>query len=104
MIETIKSVNPNTGSEFVKIILGLPIKEHVNKLISIIRDYEEHNLKDVLLKKVAEQLDDNVQDYKAVRSAESTTPLGKYMSDYEDVVNDEKVFYVKKNDIRYEGQ
>lgn len=82
-------------SSYTKYTLGLSSKEYANGLLAIIREYEKYGLKETLLEKVSREMDDNIEEYDTVGFWNSDSPLANYMSNYEDVVNNEKVKYFK---------
>lgn len=83
-------------SSYTEYTLGLSAKEHANRLLAIIREYEKYGLKEALLEKVSAEMDDNIEEYDTTGFWNSDSPLAKYMSSYEDIVNDKKVKYFKK--------
>lgn len=96
LIDTTKSVDYDTGGRYVKHVLGLSYKEQANKLLTIIREYEKYGFKEELIKKVEDEMDDRLEDYKAIGFPDIETPLANYMTNYENVVNNKDVFYSKK--------
>lgn len=85
---------------YVKYSLGLSAKEYANKLLAIIREYEKYGLKELLVEKVEEELNDSMDLYQTAGFWESDAPLTKYMSDYEDIVNNKKVKYYKDKESK----
>ena len=80
-------------TSYTKYTLGLSAKEHANRLLAIIREYEKYGLKETLLEKVAEEMGDNISEYEPAGFVSKETPLARYMSNYENVVNNEKILY-----------
>lgn len=86
--------------------LGLSAKEYANRLLAIVKEYEKHDLKEILFEKVAEELNDNAKWYEEKDKDEalslaligpgpSKSPVAKFMVDYEDVINEKKVSYFR---------
>lgn len=84
------------GSEYLRYNLGYPAKAQLAKLTAIIKEYEKYGLKEILFEKVAAENDESLDEYESDGVYPSTTPLTEYMSNYEEVVNDEKVSYYSK--------
>lgn len=90
--------------------LGLSAKEHANKLLAIIREYEKRGFKAALFEETASEQNDNMKWYEPKGKAEtarleligpgpSKSPIAKFMADYEDVVNEKKVSYFRNATI-----
>lgn len=67
--------------------LGLPANVRIEQLREIVKKYEEFGFKDELLKKVAEQNGENIEDFTTHggRPAYGETPA--FIKKYEDAVN-----------------
>ena len=97
--EVISAVKSKNGeSEYIKYHLGLPAKVLLDKLMSIVKEYEKHGLKDVLFGKVAKKTNDRAENYAASKDGVSWTPLAKFMTEYDNTVNGSRLSYAKKRD------
>ena len=97
IIDTTKSAFPE-GDTFVKYHLGLPSKVLMDNLLSIIKEYERHGLKELLFESIAKQNDDNVNDYDTNGFHSTKNELTNFMQTYEDVVNNKKVTYSNRKE------
>lgn len=96
LIDTSKSVSYETGGSYTKYSLGFSTREYSNQLLAIIKDYEKHGFKELLFEKVAEEMDDKIDDYETTGYRASNSSLAVYMTKYENVVHDQNVMYSKK--------
>lgn len=83
------------GNEYLRYHLGFSTKSHISKLTAIIKEYEKHGFKKILFEKVAEEMGDKVDNYEVDGFFVSGEPLAKYMSEYENLVNNKEVTYSK---------
>lgn len=86
-IETVKS---SDGYNDQKVVyhMGLPQSVRVEQLLSIIREYEERGFKNEMFKQVAEENDDDVENYTLGGGVTTNTPTTKFMNNYIKVVDD----------------
>lgn len=103
-------------SSHTQYTLGLSTKEYANKLLAIIREYEKHDLKEILFEKVAEERNDNAKWYEEPENEKhmaniellgpglSKSPIAKFMTNYEDVVNEKKISYYKKSKLEIDDE
>lgn len=107
LIGTSKMTQHDGDASYIKFSLGLSTKEYANRLLAIVKEYEKHGFKEVLLDKVASELNDNVdwydsKDRKSLSWYElnemvpSKTPLANFMTNYEHIVNDKNVICLAK--------
>ena len=97
--EVISTVKFSNGeSEYLRYHLGLPAKVLMDKLMSIVKEYEKHDLEDVLFEKVAKETNDRVENYETSKSGVPWTPLAKFMTEYDNTVNGSRLSYKKKRD------
>lgn len=90
-------------SSYTNYTLGLSSKVYANKLLSIVKEYEKYGLKEVLFEKIEEETDDKISNYQQIGGGFKTpseTQLAKFVSNYEDIVNNEKVL-LYKNEEKY---
>ncbi|RDW15946.1 hypothetical protein [Oceanobacillus chungangensis] len=74
--------------------VGLPARALVGKLQEVIRDYERFGLKSELFKKIAEENEEDINDYSDVgRVSHDKTPT--YMTKYERTVHESNKRYYK---------
>lgn len=102
LIDTSKrsSFNGEGGySSYTQYTLGLSAKEYSNKLFDIIREYEKYGLKDELFGRVANEMDDRIDDYRPTSGLGVVTPLAGYMSNYEEIVNDRSISFYRNNPV-----
>ena len=90
-------------SSYTQYTLGLSAKEYANKLLTVIREYEKYGFKELLVEKIEQEMDDKIEEYDTVGFWVAETPLTRYMSEYEDVVNDEKVKYYKNKENEFDN-
>lgn len=76
--------------------MGLPAQVLVEELRGLIRKYEEFGFKDELFKKVAEQNEENLDDYGTGTGRYTIDKTPKFMSKYEKLVNNRNVEYLRK--------
>lgn len=103
-------------SSHTQYTLGFSAKVYANRLLAIVKEYEKHGFKEILFEKVAEELNDNVKWYhepedkkqmtniKLLGPGLSKSPIAKFMSNYEYVVNDKKVSYYKDTKIEIDDE
>jgi hypothetical protein len=84
------------GETRVDYHIGLPARVMVDKLMTIIRDYEEHDLKEKLFEGVAENFGENASEYQAGAGHSTPSKTARYMETYEKTVNDKNVTVRKK--------
>lgn len=95
-------ISPSTaigrdGGEYVWYSLGLTARKQIDDLLSIIKDYERYGFKDSLMKKIAEEYNDDLASYQADAFYEAETPLTKYLSKYESTVNKKEITFSNKH-------
>lgn len=95
IVETTKSASPE-GDTTLNYHVGLPARVVMNKLLTIVKVYEKHDLKNKLFEAVANENGEKLDDYE-VGLYSSGTNLAKFMESYEHIVNNEYVKYSKKN-------
>lgn len=76
--------------------MGLPARVMVQKLTSIIKDYEEYGLKEKLFNGIAESNNEKVEDYEAGLGHPTNSKIAKYIEVYERLVNNQIVEIRKK--------
>ena len=97
LIDTSKAINYESDCSYLKYHLGLSSIKYANKLLAIIKEYEKYGFKEALLEKVGKEIGDKIENYQASTCFPALeTPLAKYAANYEDVVNNEEIFYLKK--------
>jgi hypothetical protein len=95
IVETAKQSFPD-GETRVDYHIGLPARVMVDKLMTVIRDYEEHGLKEKLFVGVAENFGENASEYEAGAGHSTPSKTARYMETYEKTVNDKNVNVRKK--------
>jgi hypothetical protein len=95
IIETAKQSYPD-GETKVDYHIGLPAKVLVDKLLSVIKDYEEQGLKERLFEGVAIGFDENASDYETGMGHATPSKTARYMENYERIVNNQIVQVRKK--------
>lgn len=76
--------------------VGFPARVLVDNLLSILKDYEAHGLKEKLYEKVAESFGENASDYDFSAGHSISTNATRYMEKYERLVNNRYVYVKKK--------
>jgi hypothetical protein len=98
--EIIDTAKSTTGYEqldtTIKYHVGLPARVQVDRLMAIIRDYEDQGLKEKLFEGVAEKSGETVSDYEIGGRYHAPSKIARYMENYEDVVNNRNVIVSKK--------
>lgn len=95
IVETAKQSYPE-GETRVDYHIGLPARVMVDRLMTVIRDYEEQGLKEKLFEGVAESFDENASDYETGAGHPTSSKTARYMETYEKTVNDINVTVRKK--------
>ncbi len=95
IIETAKQSYPD-GETKVDYHIGLPAKVMVDKLLSVIKDYEAQGLKETLFEGIAEGFGENASDYETGMGHATPSKTARYMENYERIVNNQIVTVRKK--------
>ncbi len=85
----------STGGD-LRYHVGLTKDTVIENLRKVISMYEEHGMKDMLLKKVGESLGDDINDYEETTFQPSLNPLAQMVKFYEQWVNEEDVMLKRK--------
>ena len=98
IIETAKFISsyPEGQDTSLSFHIGLPARVMVDKLMSVIKNYEEHGLKEKLYEGVAESLGEIASEYGTGDGHHTSSKIAKYMENYEKVVNNKSVTVRKK--------
>lgn len=94
IINTTTVTEPD-GHSYFKYLIGFSYKDMANSLLSIVKDYEEQGFKDQLFEKIALKNDEKLEDYTRGGFYSASTPLTKYMKNYDLVVDDKITSYEK---------
>jgi hypothetical protein len=101
IFRTTEEVYPGEGSNIVYHV-GYPLKKRVEELSQIIKCFEDNGFKEQLFKKVAEENQDDFENYIA-DGGTSTAPTAEFMSWYETIVqNREKRFSKKRSPVDFD--
>lgn len=86
MGETISFEPPEIGTIYYDI--GLPAKVMIERLNSIIKDYERFGFKEKLFQEIAKEYGDSLENYQTNSFLHEDNHFKKYMKDYDLYAND----------------
>jgi hypothetical protein len=95
IIETAKQSYPD-GETTVDYHIGLPARVMVEKLLSVIKDYESLGLKEKLFEGIAEGFEETASDYETGMGVATPSRTARYMENYERIVNNKIVTVYRK--------
>lgn len=93
IIKTTETVYPGEGSHILYHV-GYPLKNRVEDLLKIIRDYEQHGFKEQLFEKIASLHGEKAEDYINDGGVPMDEPA-KYFSWYETAVRNKLTTFSK---------
>lgn len=96
LLEVVKATDGYSGSS-VTHVLGFSFKTRAEKLLAIIKSYEEIYTKESLFRAVAEKKGQNFDLYETNSFFEDNNEFTEFMVSYELIVNNRKVSYAKKS-------